>query len=255
MIRGMAAGWSTERLPGGFAAARPVVGPSASLGTLSTVGNYARSKERVGGLSDHLCECGCGGYTTLIVESNARQGRIAGEPNQYIRGHHHAKRYPTGLSSELCRCGCGERTRYGARGVPNGYVVGHNYRGHRLGWVEDPETGCWISDYATPYGRIEAERKTQHRVAYEAANGAVPEGHEVHHECENKRCVNPAHLVALTPAEHKWRHAKLTREAVREIRRRLVNAPRGTGRALSREFGITEGHVSAIKHETTWVGA
>jgi hypothetical protein len=220
------------------------------------VSDYVNDKARLGGLSDHLCECGCGQYTTTMVYSDAPRGRVAGQPNQYIRGHAHAKRYPAGLSGELCRCGCGERTRYGARGVPNGYVVGHNYRGHRLGWAEDPETGCWISEYATPYGHIEAEQEKAHRVAYEGAHGPVPEGHHVHHECENKRCVNPNHLVAMTPRDHRWRHAeKLTRDAAREIRTRLVDAPRGTGRALAREFGISEQQVSCIKHNTTWVGA
>lgn len=73
-------------------------------------------------------------------------------------------------------------------------------------------TGCWewqgyvdrngygrIYDPARPKGR-----KTQwvHRVFFERHNGAIPEGHEIDHVCENTICVNPEHLEAVTRAEH-----------------------------------------------------
>jgi 5-methylcytosine-specific restriction endonuclease McrA len=38
-------------------------------------------------LSDHLCECGCGEFTTLIQRSELRVGRVRGEPNRFIVGH------------------------------------------------------------------------------------------------------------------------------------------------------------------------
>jgi len=40
----------------------------------------------------------------------------------------------------------------------------------------------------------------------------VPEGHHLHHTCENKWCVNPRHLVVLTASDHHKLHAKLRRE-------------------------------------------
>ncbi len=40
------------------------------------------------------------------------------------------------------------------------------------------------------------------RAAYELFTGPIPPGHEIHHTCGNSRCVEPAHLEALTPAMH-----------------------------------------------------
>lgn len=45
-----------------------------------------------------------------------------------------------------------------------------------------------------------------HVAAYESAVGPVPEGHDVHHRCENRPCCNPAHLRPLAHAEHAARH-------------------------------------------------
>lgn len=74
-------------------------------------------------------------------------------------------------------------------------------------WEDDPATGCWIwtgSTNGKGYGRVMAGSRRQytHRLAYERWVGPIPDGHEIHHDCETKLCVNPDHLRAMTRAEH-----------------------------------------------------
>jgi hypothetical protein len=41
-----------------------------------------------------------------------------------------------------------------------------------------------------------------HRLICEQLRGPIPDGLELHHKCENTRCVNPDHMEPLTPKEH-----------------------------------------------------
>lgn len=87
-------------------------------------------------------------------------------------------------------------------------------------YVVDDETGCWLwTAYVDPggYGTIGAlgSRKPllAHRVSYELHVGPIPEGLTIDHlchtrdpeclgVCQHRRCVNPAHLEAVTFEEN-----------------------------------------------------
>lgn len=70
--------------------------------------------------------------------------------------------------------------------------------------------GCWVwlgSANNSGYGAIRIEPKPAgpalvHRFAYELMVGPIPEGFEIDHRCNNRRCVNPAHLQLVTHPEN-----------------------------------------------------
>lgn len=71
----------------------------------------------------------------------------------------------------------------------------------------------WTGATSNGYGVVDANgpsRDMAHRAAYRAANGEIPDGFVVHHVCENKLCVEPTHLVALSVSDHIKLHRAMT---------------------------------------------
>lgn len=66
----------------------------------------------------------------------------------------------------------------------------------------------WLGTTNNGYGQVTMPGRqiSAHRLAYAAWIGPIPEGFEVHHICENKSCVNPAHLDSLPHKDHTRRH-------------------------------------------------
>lgn len=79
--------------------------------------------------------------------------------------------------------------------------------------VQKTDIGCWQwmgGTYSNGYGRYKPDdargtatrdvRVLAHRFAYEAMFGQIE--HVINHKCENKGCVNPAHLEDVTQKEN-----------------------------------------------------
>lgn len=130
---------------------------------------------------------------------------------------------------------------------------------------------CWLwqgglapSGYG--YFTIKPVRNVHaHRAAWILTFGAIPDGLFVLHGCDNKRCVNPAHLFLGTQRDNirdfdgkglrqrgeqhpRTRH---TAEDIREMRR--LRAEEGLSfRAIGQRFGIRAEAVWKIFHGKRW---
>ena len=78
--------------------------------------------------------------------------------------------------------------------------------------VEKHKGGCWVwhgtelvSRGRTNYGFFYNGQKNclAHRFSYSLSCGPLSQSDQLHHLCKNTLCVNPAHLIVTTLADHK----------------------------------------------------
>lgn len=123
-------------------------------------------------------------------------------------------------------------------------------------------------DSGNGYGR--RGRQSAHRTAWTQEHGDIPSGMYVLHSCDNRKCVNIAHLRLGTHADNmrdmkqrqrnkvphpnmqgsKHHKAKLDEYAVRNIRS-LYSSGYGTNE-LARMFAVTPGNIGFIITRKTW---
>lgn len=123
---------------------------------------------------------------------------------------------------------------------------------------------CWIWQgpfLKSGYGQFSFKELSfkgrVHRLAYILWNGPIPSGMNVLHECDNRACINPAHLTAGTQKQNlqqmsqrgRWRNqmGKLTYDDVDAI---LADTRRQ--RIIAAEYNISQQMVSNIKLGQRW---
>lgn len=128
-------------------------------------------------------------------------------------------------------------------------------------WTGHIEVGGYGSMHC---GGARGRSYRAHRLSWELHFGAIPEGMMVCHTCDVRRCVNPEHFFLgdaaanLHDAMSKARHphgvshgnARLTDEAVREIRRR--RAASEPLKKIAGDFRVDISVVSAIARRIAW---
>ena len=111
--------------------------------------------------------------------------------------------------------------------------------------------------------------KLAHRIAYATWVGELVSGKYICHTCDNRACINPAHLYQGSPTwnsrdaiakgrfkmpksrlgeEHP--DAKLTESAVREIRATVSR--RGFVMQLARQYGVSHKVINQVRSGKTW---
>ena len=136
--------------------------------------------------------------------------------------------------------------------------------------------GCWEWAgflFTCGYGGIRDDDAKQspryaHRVSWQLHFGAIPDGLQICHKCDNPKCVRPDHLFLGTQADNNWDcatkgrqpgsrgkmrgenhpRAKLTWEIARAIRANTTDP----NIVLARRYNIDPSIITRIKNGRMW---
>lgn len=126
----------------------------------------------------------------------------------------------------------------------------------------------WVGIYheASGYGFCNSDYA--HRLSYTLYVGDIPKGKVVRHSCDNKKCVNPGHLLLGTQMDNvhdtvsrrriscgvsRW-NAKLSPEKVDEMKT-LYASGNYTQSQLSEVFGVSSKRINRVLAGKGWKNA
>lgn len=128
----------------------------------------------------------------------------------------------------------------------------------------------WAGRRGVSYGKLLRGGKylSAHRVAWEMADGLIPSGQEVLHQCDVSLCVRRSHLFLGTQADNvadmvaKGRHRGPVSERSRSARLLLSDIPAirekaqtMTQQAIADEYHVTQTTISRVLRGDTWKAA
>ncbi len=136
----------------------------------------------------------------------------------------------------------------------------HSFREHDHGFISPCHIplkrngdDCSLDRDGYSRASVAADRSQRmHRLVYQRLHGQVPVGMVLDHLCGNRACCNPAHLEAVTQAVN-VRRSRRTRLSPDQVERIKALREGGMGpTAISRLFGVSQGHVSSICAGNYW---
>jgi hypothetical protein len=149
---------------------------------------------------------------------------------------------------------------------------------HADKFIPEPNSGCWLwtGSQCSGYGivmrpraghgvRARSRQLLAHRLAYEAANGPIPDGLQIRHICDTSFCINPDHLEPGTHQDNmddkvkrgrsarlvgeRNPRAKLTREQAELVRR---GKRYGSGLYFAKLFGLSVAQIRRVQRGENW---
>ena len=95
-------------------------------------------------------------------------------------------------------------------------------------------------------------RTLAHKMIYEKFHGSIPRGKQLDHLCSNRACLETRHMEIVEPKinTRRGRLAKLTQRDIDDIRYLKITGSRN--KDISRQFGISSGHVADIFSGRRW---
>jgi len=186
------------------------------------------------------CHCGCGQKTWIPTKTQTKNGWVKGQPVKFVGGH--GKRKAGSLADAFW-----------------------------LNVTPDNPNECWEWQSglnSAGYGQLYYRRQQHktHRLSYELHYGPIPNGFDVCHKCDNRRCCNPHHLFLGTRSENtldmyqkgrnravkgeQCHRAKLIESDIPVIRDFYNHGMTQT--AIAQKYGVSQPTIRAVVFRKSW---